>query len=145
MSAKIMSNLHGTLGDEFVHHPLCDADARTRLLAVRDHLSATAEGDWCVDVVRSGDGRRNCIFGHIFAMGRDDTEGNKWFDWFENVWGTTYCLYLVNDGTNPNYPQSTPKRRCLAFVDRLLSGEEDPTWVSMARQFAAEEARNGAE
>ena len=124
-------------------------------------VESTDEDAWQVDVVRSGDGNRNCFFGHLHAygfqraagltvdivpqffrdrapeVGAQDYFASQLWDWFECAWASTYAIYPVNDGTNPRYPQSTPKQRVLAYLRALAAGDEMTTMESMDAEFAA--------
>lgn len=119
---------------------MANGQDRDRLAKIIEYVKATREDEWCTDVVRNSDGA-NCLFGHISKMdGTDMAYGEAW-DWFEEAWGTTYYIYPINDGTNPNYPQPTPKQRITAYLERLLSGEEQcmaEYWESMAAVVEAE-------
>lgn len=82
-----------------------------------EYLERTNEDSWCVDVVKTTDGR-NCLYGHLFDLG-----GNAMFDTFEYL-ATTFMVYPVNDGLNKDYQQKTAKDRCVAYVKDLLSGKQ---------------------
>lgn len=97
------------------------------LQRVIDHCEATKEDDWCQDIVRSKDQSKNCLLGHIFAMGKNDEEGGCWWDWFEATVATTYMVYPVNDGENKKYPQPTARERCLAYLKDLRDGKAKTT------------------
>lgn len=101
-------------------------DWKENLQMVINHCKATPDDSWCEDVVRTKDGK-NCLMGHVFAMGRNDKEGNDWWNWFENAVATTFMVYPVNDGTNPKYPQKSAKERCIAYMEDLLAGREKTT------------------
>lgn len=88
------------------------------------YMENTSEESWCTDVVKTKDGK-NCLFGHLFDLG-----GVKLFNWFENI-ATTYMVYPVNDGENPNYQQPTPKQRCIAYLKDLQSGKAKTTYQLM--------------
>lgn len=92
-------------------------------------LEGTPEESWCTDVVRSG--QTNCLFGHLanFVGPKDNLAPD--FDWFEVSVSTTYKIYPVNDGKDPDYPQATPKQRCLAYLRDLQSGKELTTLDQM--------------
>lgn len=96
-----------------------------RLAEVVEYLESTSEESWCVDVVRTKDGK-NCLFGHLFDLGGSDLMGL-----FEDSIATTFMVYPVNDGTHPKYQQPTPKQRCLAYLKDLQSGEEKTTYQLM--------------
>lgn len=119
---------------------------RERLAKIIDYVKATHENEWCTDVVRNSDGA-NCLFGHMSKMdGTDKAYGEAW-DWFEETWGTTYYVYPINDGTNPEYQQPTPKQRITAYLDRLLSGEEQcmaEYWERMSEELEAVRQREEA-
>lgn len=86
-------------------------------------LEATTDDQWCMDIVRSKDQTKNCILGHVFAMGKNDEEGNAWWNWFEHYIAITLMVYPVNDGKDKRYPQETPRARCLAYLQDVLSGK----------------------
>lgn len=113
---------------------MASAQDRDELSKILEYAKGTKEQDWCTDVVRNKDGA-NCLFGHISEMeGTEYAEGEMW-EWFEDTWGTTYYVYPINDGQNPKYPQATPKQRIVAYLEALLSGEEqdmETYWNSMA-------------
>lgn len=98
------------------------------------YLEKTTDDQWLKDIVRSKDGTRNCVMGHIFNWGGGDdknetghSKGSDAWDWFEQMWASTYMIYPVNDGSHPNYPQETPKLRVLAYLANLKSGKEKTT------------------
>lgn len=101
------------------------------LAPVITYMEATAEDSWNVDTVRSKDGSRNCFFGHLFNMAPDEARANALWGMFEDLWSTTYRIYPINDGTDPRYPQETPKQRILAYLRALQSGDELTTEQSM--------------
>lgn len=88
------------------------------------YMEKTKPESWCVDVVKSKDGR-NCFYGHIFDMG-----GSALFNEFENI-ATTYMIYPVNDGNNPKYQQGTAKERCCAYLKNIIDGKEKTTYELM--------------
>lgn len=108
-------------------------------------MEGTAEESWRTDTVRSADGSTNCFFGHLFNMGGNDERGSALWNWFEEAWSTTYRIYPINDGDNPDYPQSTPKQRVLAYLRALADGTELNTTDSMDAYYqmilAEEDAR----
>lgn len=83
------------------------------------YMQDTKDDDWCLDVVRSESGDKNCFFGHLFNMGSDEKESNALWDAFEHEWATTYMIYPINDGSDPKYQQDTPKERVLAYLRDL--------------------------
>lgn len=105
----------------------CPTDKTTKesLKDIIYYLETTTEDSWCLNVVKTTDGK-NCLFGHLFDFG-----GSKLMDWFENFFATTYMVYPVNDGTHPNYQQSSPKERCIAYLKDLQSGKEKTTYQIM--------------
>ena len=86
---------------------------------VINYLTFTKDEDWCVDVVRSKDQKKNCFLGHLFDFG-----GNLICDIFENGICNEYMYFEINDGTHPNYPQETPKLRVIAYLEDLKDGKE---------------------
>jgi hypothetical protein len=106
------------------------------MIAINDiisYLETTPDASWCTDVVRTKD-QRNCLFGHLFEMG-----GNDLWDDFEEVYATTFMVYRVNDGNHPDYQQSTPKQRCIAYLKALAGGTELTTYQIM--EMEAERSR----
>lgn len=104
--------------------------------AVITYMENTDEKAWQTGTVRSADGSTNCFFGHLFNMGGTDEQGSALWNWFEELWATTYMIYPVNDGQNPAYPQPTPKQRVLAYLRALADGTELTTTQSMAASDA---------
>lgn len=99
----------------------------------RAYLVNTVDSDWCCDIVRSEDGA-NCLQGHLWRFVGDDARlANQLFDWFEYCYATTFMFYPVNDGTSADYPQSTPKARCIAYLDDLHHDRAETTEASMER------------
>lgn len=92
------------------------------------YMENTTEESWCMDVVKTKDGK-NCLFGHLYDLG-----GGELMDWFENI-ATTYMVYPVNDGENPNYQQPTPKQRCVAYLKDLQSGKAKTTYQLMDEDY----------
>lgn len=86
----------------------------------------TTDDEWCLNVVRDNSGK-NCLFGHLFKFAGDDKLGNYFWDYFEANYATTYMVYPINDGSNKNYQQDTPKARCLAYLKNLRDGIEKTT------------------
>lgn len=105
------------------------------LQTVIAYMETTTEDSWQTGTVRSKDGTKNCFFGHLFAMGGSDEQGDLLWHWFEDRWATTYMIYPVNDGENPDYPQPTPKQRILAYLRDLTDGTAKSTPVLMNEQY----------
>jgi hypothetical protein len=102
------------------------------------YLEQTSADQWAVDVVRTVGNKQNCLFGHLVNWHYgSDYEGDisPIWDWFEEMWATTYQVYPVNDGQNPKYPQATPKARTIAYLKNLWLGLEIPTWRGMELQY----------
>jgi len=113
----------------------------TFLDTVIDYLRTTEVDEWQTDVVRSKDGTRNCFFGHLFAIGRDDAQSNALWEFFEETYATTYMVYAVNDGTHPDYQQEHARDRVIAYLSAIRDGSELTTQQSMdehERQYLAE-------
>lgn len=100
-----------------------------------EYCKNTTEDQWCVDVVRSSDMKSNCLFGHLFEFAGNDKLGNKYWDHFEANWATTYMVYPVNDGENPDYQQSSAKERCIAYLEDLRDGVKDTTQILMEQDY----------
>lgn len=106
-------------------------------------LEETSEESWCTDVVRSKDGSGNCLFGHLanFVGPKDNLVPD--FDWFETMVSTTYVIYPINDGTDPEYPQGSPKQRCLAYLRDIQSGRQLTTLPGMEVEYQRWKELNG--
>lgn len=123
-------------------------DQLKNLDTVIAYMEGTAEESWRTDTVRSADGSTNCFFGHLFSMGGNDERGSALWNWFEEAWSSTYRIYPINDGDNPDYPQATPKQRVLAYLRALADGTELNTADSMDAYYQmvlAEDEAKGAE
>lgn len=109
--------------------------------------TATSEKQWTCDVVRSADGTSNCLFGHLFdwaeAIGqhkhgmdaeRTQTLANHIWERFEAQYASTYKVYPVNDGQNPDYPQDTPRQRCIALLEDMNNDGWVDSITSMDRE-----------
>lgn len=99
------------------------------------YLEQTKPSEWQVDTVRNSNNTKNCVMGHLvnWAYGKDykDNLSPIW-DWFEEMWATTYMIYPVNDGNAPawmnhRYNQKTPKARVIAYLKNLIDGKEKTT------------------
>lgn len=91
-----------------------------------DYIESTKEENWIVDRVRDKD-NNGCVMSHIFDFGGGDNGGGDAWDFFEGMWATTYMIYPVNDGEHPQYKQSTPKQRCIAYLKDLRDGKQKNT------------------
>lgn len=109
---------------------------KEKLQEVISYLEATTDEQWCMDRVRTKDQKKNCLMGHVFAMGKDDADSNKWLNWFEYI-ATEYMYYTINDGKEARYPQATPRLRCIAYLKAILNGKEKSTMEYLAEYFAA--------
>lgn len=115
-----------------------------------EHLSTTDAQEWQLDRVRGTDedgAQRNCFFGHLFNWAADqaerlgyaeDPEGfaSAVWDAFEQGWSTTYVIYPINDGANPEYQQPTAKERVIAYLRNLRDGVEEDTCTGLDRDVA---------
>lgn len=98
-----------------------------------DYCEATKPSDWYLHKVRNKDNTKNCLYGHLvnWYYGKDYTGSiSPIWDAFEEV-GSTYYVFDINDGTNPNYPQKTARERCIAYLKNIQSGKELWTWEAM--------------
>ncbi len=118
-----------------------EIDLIDRILA---YLENTKEEDWQLDIVRSKDSKKNCLFGHIFNIGclgfqlhgkyyDEEVGGNMLWDWFEGALSTTFQVFLINDGKDDRYKQQTAKDRCIAFIKDIRCKNEENTFESMKR------------
>ena len=111
---------------------LFDKDEINWLHSLLDYLQKTEEEEWCVGVCRKADTaiQQNCLLGHVFNFGSIDFFGkngeegaNAALNFFDNI-ATTDIFYPINDGTDTNYQESTPKQRCVSFLKNILSSKE---------------------
>lgn len=118
-------------------NPLLDADDRLILGEIKKYLENTDENDWCIDIYRSTDGTKHCVLSHIQKMMDDDETGMAFMERFETIWSNVNIIGLrANDGKDKtNYPQSTAKKRSIAFIEKLLTGEEDSTMTTMEKDY----------
>ena len=56
---------------------------------------------------------------------------NALWDWFENAVASTDRIYPVNDGEDLDYQQATPRERCIAFIQDILTGKKPNTFETM--------------
>lgn len=98
-----------------------------KLKLVLEKLESTTDEQWCMDRVReeTDEGPKNCLLGHVFDLGSNDTESNKWCDWFTCIITTEYVFYPINDGKNPEYTQETARDRCIQYVKDLIDGNAE--------------------
>lgn len=92
-----------------------------------EYLENTTDDEWLLDTVRNKGNTQNCMMGHLvnWFYGKDHTGSiSMAWDWFEEMWATTYMIYPVNDGTDPRYQQSTAKERIIAYLRDLMNGKE---------------------
>jgi hypothetical protein len=96
------------------------------------YLENTSEDSWLVNRCRVTEAgvTRNCLRGHLLDFG-----GLGYEDIFHECIATEYMYYAVNDGTDPRYPQTTPKQRCIAYLQDLLSGKEKTTAALMEEDY----------
>lgn len=98
-----------------------------------EYLKRTEEENWCTDVVKTSTGQ-SCLIGHVFDWAGGDSDikrANQAMDLFEIIFATSYMFYPVNDGKDKRYPQPTPKQRCVAYFEDLLSGKEKTSYQLM--------------
>lgn len=106
-----------------------------------DYMEATPEDSWLTGYVRATD-QRNCFFGHLFNMEQDQKEANHLWNWFEEMYATTYMIYPVNDGEAPEYQQPTPRQRVIAYLKDLRDGNAKTTHQLMDEYHAEDERKN---
>jgi hypothetical protein len=82
------------------------------------YLENTKDEKWCMDVVKTEDGK-SCVLGHVFDYG-----GNWMWGMFENVFANEFMVFPVNDGKHPDYSQITPKERTIAYLKNMRDGKE---------------------
>lgn len=112
--------------EDFIDHKYRDEKWQNLVSEIIDYLEGTTDDQWCVDVVKNRD-NGNCLFGHVFdffSKKWGEEKASQGWEWFESAVSTTFYVYPINDGKNPDYPQSTPKERCIALMKNILSGDQ---------------------
>lgn len=102
-----------------------------------DYLEETRPDQWYLHKVRNKENTKNCLYGHLinWYYGKDYTgDCTAMWDAFEEV-GTTFYVYPINDGQNPDYPQKTAKERCIAYLKNVRDGKELWTAEAMEEEF----------
>lgn len=104
------------------------------------YCESTPEESWTCDVVRTKT-NQNCLFGHLvdWFYGPEYTGviSGAW-DYFEEMWASTFMVYPINDGTNPKYPQASPKARSIAFLKDMAEGRVETSaqyWDRMDKEM----------
>ena len=95
------------------------------------YLEKTTDEQWQLDKVGEPEMKKWCVMGHLFCWAagkeKDEKRANRIWNYFEGAIATTYMIYPVNDGKNSNYPQATPKERCIAYLKNLRDDKEKTT------------------
>ncbi len=95
------------------------------------YLENTTDDQWIIGRCGEPQMKKWCVMGHLFcwAAGPEKDEGRatRIWNYFEGIIATTYMIFPVNDGTNPEYTQLTPKDRCIAYLKNIKKGEEKTT------------------
>lgn len=108
----------------------------TDLQSFIDYCKKTKATDWYLHKVRNKTNTKNCLYGHLvnWYYGKDWT-GNisPIWDAFEEV-GSTFYVYPINDGKNPDYPQKTARERCIAYLENVRDGKELWTWAALEKE-----------
>lgn len=111
-----------------------DTNTWFNIYELLEYLKKTDEDDWLVDKCREtslkDNKTRNCLIGHIYNYGcsYDPIDGGNFAcSIFEECWATSFMYYPVNDGKHLKYQQSSPKERCVKYIEDLISGEEKTT------------------
>lgn len=102
-----------------------------------DYCESTSPDEWYLHKVRNKDNTKNCLYGHLcnWYYGKDwEGSVSPIWDAFEEV-GTTFYVYPINDGENPNYPQKTARDRCIAYLKNVQSGKELWTQEAMDAEW----------
>lgn len=131
-------NLNSILPEDFISLSLRNNEWKEKISGLISFLYKTDDSEWCTDVVRTLD-NKNCLFGHVvnyFNQGSDEDKTDFAWSWFEDNVSTTYIVYKINDGKNPNYNQKTAKARCISYLENILSGKELTTHEGMDYEFA---------
>lgn len=101
------------------------------------YLDQTSDDTWCTEVVRTKDGKGNCLFGHLsnFCGHKGEQNVVPDFEWFEIMVSTPYVVYPVNDGKDMKYKGDTPKVRCMLLMEAILDGREMNTADGMDAEY----------
>lgn len=103
------------------------------------YLESTDEESWIDIVFANTDTSKRCVIWHFIGfVGQDypDAKSSKNLDWYD----ATVCFIQragceVNDGNHPDYQQSTPKARSIAYLKNLLAGKELTPMQLMEQRF----------
>lgn len=95
------------------------------------YLEKTTDDQWMIDKCGEPEMKKWCVMGHLFCWAsgkkKDEKRANRIFNYFEERIATTYMIYPVNDGLHSNYSQSTPKERCIEYLQNIKNGIEKTT------------------
>lgn len=122
-----------------------DEEFYYRLHAFITYLKNTNENAWGVDVVKSKDGTKNCVFGHLWDFYNGDNnnvKASRAWDWFESCVASTFALYKVNDGKHEQYNQTSPKNRCIQYLENVFYGKELTTMECMDKCMFTDHKNN---
>lgn len=114
---------------------LKEVETKISLDSIIEYIENTEEESWNLHFVRSEDGKKNCFFGHLFNYAGGDERikgielncGSYVWMLFEELFATTYMIFEVNDGDDPEYQQETPKQRVLQYLKDLRDGKAKTT------------------
>lgn len=116
-------------------------EALALLDEVCDYLDATDRDSWWEGpTFRSPCGTKHCVLSHVFEQ-----MGERGFENFEYHWSTSYVIGArVNDTASPDYPQSHPKDRVMAYLNDLRQGFTLDTESSIEIQYLHDPDNAGA-
>lgn len=107
-----------------------------------EYLESTKSSEWYLHKVRNKTNTRNCLYGHLinWYYGKDyDGDISPMWDAFEEM-SSSYYVYPINDGKNPEYPQKTARERCIALMKDYDNGKLW-TWQAMTEEINKLKAR----
>ena len=92
------------------------------------YLESKPEDTWIDVVFANKDTSKRCVIYHFLGfVGQDnpDSKIENNLDWYEaNVCFIQRAGCEVNDANHPDYQQTTPKQRSIAYLKNLLAGKE---------------------
>lgn len=94
-----------------------DDDTIVDLDAIIDYMEATNEDSWCTNFYSQNDNSQKCFLFHLY-----DGFGGRVYNKFESTIATEYMIFPVNDGYSEDYPQPTPRQRCIQYIKDLRDG-----------------------
>ncbi len=92
------------------------------------YLESKHDDDWVDIIFANSDTSKRCVIFHFMGfVGQDypNSKNDSNVNWYhELICPINVAGCQVNDGNHPDYKQSTPKARSIAYLKNLLAGKE---------------------